>query len=233
MTLRAIFYDTETTGINSGKDRIIEIAAYDPLYNRSLERLINPGMPIPAEATAIHNISNEMVAESPSFKTVAQEFCNFCEGEVVLIAHNNDAFDYHFLKTEFDRNNIPFPSWKFFDTLKWARRYRKDLPRHTLQFLREIYGIEANNAHRALDDVIVLHQVFVHMTDDLTIEEVYNLINRPRELHHMPFGKHQGMPLKNLPRDYVTWLAGSGAFEKAENQELRMSLEKLGILQPA
>lgn len=230
MTLRAIFYDTETTGINSGRDRIIEIAAYDPLNDRSLERLINPGISIPAEATAIHNISNEMVANAPTFDIIAKEFCEFCEGDVVLIAHNNDGFDYHFLKAEFERNGMSLPAWKFFDTLKWARRYRKDLPRHTLQFLREIYGIEANNAHRALDDVIVLHQVFKHMTDDLTIEEIYTLINRPRELHHMPFGKHQGTPLKSLPRDYVTWLAGNGAFDKAENQELKMSLEKLGLL---
>jgi DNA polymerase-3 subunit epsilon len=125
---------------------------------------------------------------------------------------------------------MTLPSWKFFDTLKWARRYRCDLPRHTLQFLREIYGIEANNAHRALDDVIVMHKVFMNMTDDLSIEEIYSLINKPKEIHHMPFGKHQGEPLKNLPKNYLTWLAGSGAFDKAENQELKLSLEKLGLL---
>lgn len=233
MTLRAIFYDTETTGIRSDKDRIIEIAAYDPLNNTTLERLINPGIPIPPDATAIHNISNEMVADAPSFDVVAKELCDFCQGDVVLIAHNNDAFDYHFLKSEFVRSGISLPSWKFFDTLKWARRYRRDLPRHTLQFLREIYGVEANNAHRALDDVIVMHKVFMHMCDDLSIEEAYTLLNKPKDLHHMPFGKHQGVPLKNLPKDYLKWLVGSGAFDKAENQELKMSLEKLGMLQTA
>jgi DNA polymerase-3 subunit epsilon len=124
------------------------------------------------------------------------------------------------------------PTWKFLDSLKWSRRYRKDLPRHTLQFLREIYSIPANNAHRALDDVIVLHKVFSYMTDDLSVDEIYALLNRPRELHHMPFGKHQGMPLKDLPKDYLKWLAGSGAFAKPENQELKMSLEKLGVLEP-
>ena len=71
------------------------------------------------------------------------------------------------------------------------------------------------------------------MTDDLSIDEIYTLINRPKEIHHMPFGKHQGVPLKNLPKDYLKWLAGSGAFSKAENQELKISLEKLGLLQPA
>lgn len=113
MTLRAIFYDTETTGIRAEKDRIIEIAAYDPLNNRSFEQLINPQCPIPPDATAIHHITDEMVASAPSFHTVAQEFLKFCEGDVVLIAHNNDAFDYLFLKTEFGRCGLSLPSWKF------------------------------------------------------------------------------------------------------------------------
>lgn len=230
MTLRAIFYDTETTGIRSDRDRVIELAAYDPVNNTTFERLINPGFPIPPDATAIHHITDEMVANAPNFAAVAAEFCAFCEGEVVLIAHNNDAFDLHFLKAEFSRSGLAMPGWKFLDSLKWARRYRNDLPRHTLQFLREIYDIEANNAHRALDDVYVLHKVFSYMTDDLSIAEIFALLNRPRILHHMPFGKHQGMPLKNLPKDYLKWLAGSGAFEKPENSELKMSLTNLGML---
>jgi len=232
MPLRAIFYDTETTGIKAERDRIIEIAAYDPVNNLTFEKLVNPGSPIPAEATAIHHITDEMVAAAPGFDVVAQEFIKFCEGDVVLIAHNNDAFDFHFLRTEFTRINQEMPSWKFLDSLKWARRYRKDLPRHTLQSLREIYNIPANNAHRALDDVIVLHKVFGFMTDDLTIDEIYALLNRPREIHHMPFGKYQGKPLQELPKDYLKWLAGSGAFAKPENNELKLSLEKLGVLEP-
>lgn len=230
MSQRPIFYDTETTGTRAEKDHIVEIAAFDPVLNRTFEMLINPGCPIPMEAAAIHHITDEMVANAPSFGDVATEFIRFCEGEVVLIAHNNDNFDYHFLRVEFERCSLAMPSWKFLDSLKWARRYRRDLPRHTLQFLRETYSIAANNAHRALDDVIVLYNVFSKMTDDLSIEEIYELINTPRELQHMPFGKHQGMPLKNLPKDYVKWLAGSGAFDKPDNQELKKSLEKLGLL---
>lgn len=231
MGLRPIFYDTETTGVRSERDRVIELAAFDPVNNTTFERLINPQMPIPAEATAIHHISNEMVANAPTFAEIVADFTAFCEGDVVLIAHNNDGFDIHFLRAEFKRSNCEMPSdWKFLDSLKWARRYRRDLPRHTLQFLREIYGITANNAHRALDDVIVLHEVFKKMTDDLHIEDVYSLINRPREILHMPFGKHQGVPLKNLPKDYLKWLEGSEAFNRAENQELKTSLQKLGLI---
>lgn len=233
MALRPIFYDTETTGIRSDKDRIIELAAYDSHNDRSFEKLINPGCLIPAEATAIHHITNEMVANAPTFAEVAQEFISFCDGDVVLIAHNNDGFDVHFLRAEFSRSGVEMPTWNFLDSLKWARRYRKDLPRHTLQFLREMYNIAENNAHRALDDVMVLYKVFSQMTDDLNIEQIFSLLNRPRDLQHMPFGKYQGTPLKEIPKDYVKWLAGSGAFDKAENKELRLSLEKVGLLEPA
>lgn len=230
MALRAIYYDTETTGIKAEKDRIIEIAAYDPVNDLYFEKLINPGIPIPAEATAIHHISNEMVADAPSFELVIPEFIKFCEGEALLIAHNNDAFDYQFLKAEFSRCKVPLPAWKFLDSLKWARRYRKDLPRHTLQSLREVYGIPANNAHRALDDVVVLHRLFSQMIDDLSVEQAYQLLNQPRALHHMPFGKYQGTPLKNMPKDYVQWLAKNGALDKEENQELKSALVQLGLV---
>lgn len=230
MALRAIFYDTETTGIKSDREHIVEIAAFDPLHNRHFEQLINPGRPIPAEASAIHHISDEMVASAPSFEEVGKEFIAFCEGDVVLIAHNNDNFDVHFLRMEFSRHSIEMPSWKFLDTLKWARRYRPDLPRHTLQFLREIYGIPANNAHRALDDVIVLHRIFQYLTDDLNMDEVYSFLNRPRIIQHMPFGKHQGQPLQQIPKNYVDWLAASGTFDKAENQELKESFHRLGLI---
>ena len=67
---RPIYYDTETTGIRNDKDRIIELAAYDPIENRTFCHLINPGMPIPKEATAIHNISDEMGAPAPSLQRI-------------------------------------------------------------------------------------------------------------------------------------------------------------------
>ncbi len=228
--MRPIFYDTETTGVRSEKDRIIELAAFDPERNATFEMLINPRCLIPQEATAIHNISNEMVKDAPTFDEVGKKFVEFCEGDVVLIAHNNDGFDYHFLKAEFARNEIELPTWKYFDTLKWARRYLKHLPRHTLQHLREFYQIAANNAHRALDDVIVLHQVYTHMTDDLTIAECYQLLNIPRALQHMPFGKYQGKPLKDVPADYVKWMHQNGAFDKPDNLELKTAFAGLNLL---
>lgn len=228
MTLRPIYYDTETTGVKTDKDKIIEIAAFDPVNNRTFERLINPEIPIPKEATAVHNISDEMVHNAPTFRIVGEEFTEFCKGEVVLIAHNNDSFDKPMLVNEYKRAGLAFPDFCFIDSLKWARKYRPDLPRHTLQSLRELFGIPANHAHRALDDVIVLHQVFSQMIDDLSMETVRELLSTQGVLSRMPFGKYQGKALSEVPKDYVKWLSENGALNKTENAELRAAFEKLG-----
>jgi len=231
MTKRPIYYDTETTGLKPATDRIIEIAAFDPEQDRSFCEFINPEMAIPQESTNIHGITDEMVKESGTFKEVGQAFADFCEGDIVLIAHNNDNFDKHFLAAEAKRAELDFPDWVMLDSLKWARKYRPDLPRHTLQFLREMYGIEANQAHRALDDVKVLHAVFSAMIDDLDIETVLNLLTAEGgAITKMPFGKHQGKPLNQVPKNYVSWLLDQGAFDKPENLDLKSAFEKAGVI---
>ncbi len=227
---RPIYYDTETTGINAKKDCIIEIAAYDPVQGKTFNQLINPQMPIPPESTNIHNITDAMVKDAPTFADIIPEWNAFCSGKVYLIAHNNDAFDQPFLEEAFTRANATIPTWKYLDSLKWARRFRPDLPKHTLQFLRGIYGIEENNAHRALDDVVILHQVFSMMIDDLALETVEMLLEKPQIITRMPFGKHQGKSLQDVPKSYIAWLKESGAFDKKDNQELKSSLEKIGLL---
>jgi DNA polymerase III subunit epsilon len=171
--LRPIYFDTETTGTRAGSDRIIELAAYDPVNKRSFSSLINPCMPIPQEATNIHKITDQMVQDAPTLKEVLTDFLEFCDGSIALVAHNLISFDLPFLRAECKRAAIELPShWALVDSLIWARRYRKDLPRHSLQFLRNVYGFEENQAHRALDDVMILYQVFQTMIDDLTMEEV-------------------------------------------------------------
>lgn len=231
--MRPIFYDTETTGTRLEEDRIVEIAAYDPVRNQSFCSFVNPKLPIPKEATNIHKISDEMVKDAPDFSSVGREFIEFCSEDAVLIAHNNDGFDIHILRNELKRHNIIMPSWKFIDTLKWARRYRPDLPRHSLQFLREVYGIEKNNAHRALDDVVVLYEVFSKMVDDLSYQQVLDLMSAKkveREITHMPFGKHQGLPLEKVPKSYLKWLSESGSLEKENNLSLKEALVKRALL---
>jgi len=234
MTKRAIFYDTETTGTRPGKDRVIEIAAFDPGKGPGQEKsfctLTHPDCPIPAESTAITGITNEMVANAPHIREALNAFLEFCSGDSVLIAHNNDAFDKLFLEAEFQRAGLEMPKWSFIDSLKWSRKYRSDLPRHSLQSLREVYGIAANQAHRALDDCLVLHQVFSQMFDDLSLDQILDLLSKTGKIDRMPFGKHAGKKLSDVPKDYIAWLSGSGALDKPENAPLRETFEKLGRL---
>ncbi len=126
--MKPIYYDTETTGVKPGKDRIIEIAAFDPTDDRTFCSFTNPECPIPPESTAISKITDDMVKDAPLIKEALEAFVDFCQGEVVLIAHNNDAFDKLFLESEFQRANLPMPKWLFIDSLKWARKFRNDLP---------------------------------------------------------------------------------------------------------
>jgi len=230
MTKRPIFYDTETTGIKPEKDRIIEIAAYDPTREKRFHTLVNPEIPIPKAASDINHITDDMVEKSPTFGQAGIEFTTFCDGEVVLIAHNNDAFDLPFMRTEFKRSNLTFPPWPFIDSLKFARKYRPDLPRHSLQHLREYHGIPANNAHRALDDVIILHKVFTEMVDDLTMETILKIMTEKKALRRMPFGKYRGQPLEKIPARYVQWLIDKGTLEAPHHQRLRDGFKELGMI---
>lgn len=229
MNLRLIFYDTETTGIKPDKDRVVEIAAYDPRKNKTFSTLINPQMHISEEASAITHITDEMVKDAPLFKEAFISFQNFCETDFVLVAHNNDAFDRLFLETECARCDIALSIKLYIDSLKWARKYRKDLPHHNLQYLREIYEVQQNQAHRALDDSIVLEQVFSKMVGDLSVEKILSLLYTPTNLLTMPFGKYQGTNLKDIPQSYIDWLQKNGVFEKEE--KLKASFESLGMLQ--
>lgn len=228
--MNGIYFDTETTGIRTDRDLIIEIAAFDPVNNRTFESFVNPGIPIPEESIAICHITDDMVADAPSFKEVGEQFIDFCGPDAVLIAHNLDSFDMPLLRAECARNGLTLPPWRTLDTLKWARKYRPDLPRHALQYLREVYNLPENNAHRALDDVRMMHAIFSQMFDDLPLETLLELLSVQKKITHMPFGKHQGKPLSEVPKDYLKWLAGNGAFDKEENKPLKESLEKLELL---
>lgn len=231
MSLRPIYFDTETTGVKFDRDKIIELAAFDPVRNQTFCKLINPNIPIPKEATAIHHITDDMVKEAPSFYDVGKEFLDFCQGDVVLVAHNGDSFDIPFLESEFKQANLELPKFPTVDTLKWSRKYRSDLPKHSLQFLREVFQIPANQAHRALDDVMVLHAVFSQMIQDLPFEIVLELLKKKKAIDRMPFGKHQGKALKEVPKTYIDWLHKNGALDKPENKDLLEAFKSLQLIE--
>jgi DNA polymerase-3 subunit epsilon len=104
------FFDLETTGIQVGKDKIIEICVIkleiDGIETTKIWRM-NPGMPIPKQSTDIHGITNEMVANLPLFKDFSKEIYQFIK-DADLSGYNSNRFDLPLLAEEFLRADIDF-----------------------------------------------------------------------------------------------------------------------------
>lgn len=108
LTKPIIFFDLETTGIDIVKDRIVEISVLKVCPNGdeiSKTRRINPGMPIPAEASAVHGIYDKDVENEPHFKDIAKSMATFFEG-CDLAGYNSDRFDIPMLAEEFLRAGV-------------------------------------------------------------------------------------------------------------------------------
>ena len=103
-----VFLDLETTGININKDRIVEIAilkVYPDGKEEGKTRRINPGIPIPSEATDIHGITDDDVKDCPKFKEIAKSLAALIEG-CDLAGFNSNRFDIPLLAEEFLRADV-------------------------------------------------------------------------------------------------------------------------------
>ena len=103
-----VFIDLETTGINLGTDRIVEIALVKIGADQSRQvkrKLINPEMPIPEAASAVHGITDEMVRQAPTFKQAANEIRQFLE-QCDIAGYNSNRFDIPMLAEEFLRAGL-------------------------------------------------------------------------------------------------------------------------------
>lgn len=104
------FFDLETTGTDVVKDRIVEISILKVFPNGNKESktwLVNPTIPIPAQATAVHGISNEKVANEPTFKDLAKQVYNMIK-DADLAGYNSDRFDIPLLAEEMLRADVDF-----------------------------------------------------------------------------------------------------------------------------
>lgn len=166
--MREIIFDTETTGLDSREDRIIEIGGIE-LVNRfptgrTFHVYINPqGRSVHPDALAVHGISNERLANEKPFPAIAEDFMAFIEG-ANLIAHNA-GFDMGFINAEFARlGQPPIGLERVIDTLALARR-RHPMGPNSLDALCRRYGI--NNSHRnlhgALLDSELLAEVYIEL----------------------------------------------------------------------
>jgi DNA polymerase-3 subunit epsilon len=154
-----IFFDTETTGTSTTKDRMVQLAAYKKksLYAPSNDAimkcmLINPAMPIPEAATAVHGITTDMVKDRPTFKQFAKAAFEFFQGCNVA-GHNVRDFDVPLLSEEFARYGYVWPDKevKIFDTL---RIFRIEEKRDLASALKFYTGEKMEGSHDAGNDTI-------------------------------------------------------------------------------
>lgn len=156
------FFDLETTGINVGSDRIVEIAILKALPDGTeliKTMLINPEMPIPLHSSLIHGIYDKDVAEAPTFKKVAQELADFI-GDGDLAGYNSNRFDIPVLLEEFLRAGVDFDmsDRKFVD----VQNIFHQMEQRTLKAAYKFYcNKEIVNAHSAEADIKATYDVLL------------------------------------------------------------------------
>jgi DNA polymerase-3 subunit epsilon len=229
LTRPLICFDLETTGVNTRHDRIVEICVVKTEVDGSQTvktRRLNPTIPIPEGASAVHGISDADVADEPTFRHVARSLLALFSG-CDLAGYNVKNFDLPLLKAEFARANISFPEpdIRVVDPLViFKQRERRDLQSAYAYYCDK----SLENAHSAEADAVATMEVLVGQLDryeDLpdTVEALHDVCH-PRdpdwidpdgklkwdgEIAVLTFGRHRGFPLGDLVRDergYLEWL---------------------------
>jgi len=203
--------DCETTGLDTTKDQIIEVAlvkfSFDTIYDE-FETLIDPVCTISKESIAIHNITDDMVQGKPLIKDVLPMLLDLI-GKHIIVGHGV-GFDIQMLAAAADRIGIPHTLKYnlFFDTHRMARLYGDSPCTNSLEDLRKHFNIAAEGAHRAMNDVIVNVEVFKFLARNYkTTTQLSDILSKPILIKTMPLGKHKGRPIKEVPVDYLKWAA--------------------------
>jgi DNA polymerase-3 subunit epsilon len=147
-----VAFDTETTGLSIA-DRLVEIAAVRFCGDRieaEWSALVDPGVPIPEAATAIHGITDKDVAGRSRAGEVLVPFLQLIEG-AALVAHHA-PFDVRVLAMEMLRAGLALPQNPVLDTCAMSRSLALDVPNHRLGTLALAFGVSQGRPHRALDD---------------------------------------------------------------------------------
>lgn len=230
LTRPLVFIDLETTGINLATDRIVEIAIVklNPDGSRAeKQKLINPGIPIPKTASAIHGITDEKVKDAPTFKQVANELKQFIDHSD-LSGYNSNRFDIPLLIEEFLRAGIE---------LEMTTRRMVDVQqifhlneKRTLEAAYKFYcNKELTDAHSAAADALATWEVLIAQTERYshigdTIDSILAFTGEEKivdfarrfifdnEVEVFNFGKYKGRPvgevLKAEPQ-YYDWMMKS------------------------
>lgn len=147
-----VVVDVETTGGSAVFHRVTEVAALKVQNGHVIEEfhtLVNPERPIPKNIIAITGITNEMVADAPTFSQIAEKLYQFFEG-AIFVAHNA-RFDYGFIQRELSRANIDFVRPNIC-TVAGMRKAFPGLASYSLKNLTDHFGISLDQHHRALCD---------------------------------------------------------------------------------
>lgn len=223
-----IFFDLETTGVDAAHDRIVEISMVkvEPDGSKQVKtRRINPEMPIPAEATAVHGISDEDVKDEPTFKQIAKSLAKFIEG-CDFGGFNSNRFDLPMLVEEFMRAevDVDFRKRKFVDV---QNIFHKKEQRTLVAAYKFYCDKDLENAHSAEADTLATYEVLeaqIARYGDIgdTIEELaafsthgevvdfagrIALNDKGEEI--FTFGKYKGRKVEDIFRDepsYYSWM---------------------------
>ena len=157
-----VFFDIESTGTNPYRDRIVEIAVIKVMPDGSRQevvRRINPSMPIPAGASAVHGIYDDDVKDAPTFDVVAQNLYNYLEN-CDLAGYNIQGFDVPLLENEFKRVGLDLQT----STRKIVDAYNifcKLYPRTLTAAYKFFCGKDLEGAHGAAADTAATFEVLM------------------------------------------------------------------------
>jgi DNA polymerase III subunit epsilon len=187
--------DTETTGRSATEDRVVEVGIAFFERGQLVDEkgwLIQPERPIPADATAVHGITDDDVAASPTFREALPEILESLRGAMPL-AYNAE-FDKEFLLEELRRAGeteaeLP-PAFQsdvtWVDPLTWARELQKEEKSRALGDVCERLGIQLDNAHRATNDARAAGQVLNVFLRDSRVPQTYGaFIREQRRLERL------------------------------------------------
>ena len=241
-----VFFDLETPGVDVTHDRIVEISMIKVLPSgEEIEktRRVNPGIPIPPEATAVHHITDEDVASEPSFRQIAKSLANEMTG-CDIAGFNSNRFDIPMLDQEFQRAGVKFDFTKarFVDV---QTIFHKKEQRTLVAAYRFYCGKELDGAHSANADTRATLEVLksqLDRYDDLPndIEELskYSQLNRNvdfmgRLIYNdddkevINFGKYKGKLAEEILRkepSYYDWIMKSDFAQNTKDCFTRIRL---------
>jgi len=206
-------FDTETTGLNPRTDAVVELAwaimRGDGTVLESNNTLINPGRPIPPDASGIHGIFDSDVAQAPTLGQAIEKYTNLYAPVLPGVCHNA-AFDSVLLRRS---RRLADGNPRFLCTLRLAQNLVPGCRSYRLDSLRSSLGlgahVEGPVAHRAANDVATASLLLKHLIDCYLgagyPDEIDGLFE-VATIQRMPFGKHKGKLLSEVPPDYIDWL---------------------------